>query len=171
MQSVARRPHHPAEHHVEDIEGLRVGDEIESRLADCATGVTLPENLQLRSLPLNHDAADVRSRRFLGLRQLDASPLGPSDDLLLLPVIQFSPSFEIVNRAPNRDVAASRKDRVLASDQGSGRRGFALGFSFPSMKPVRSRESRYRKPWTSSVSIATSRRRRTRFMESSRFRS
>lgn len=75
MQPVASRPHHPGQHHIEDIEGLRVGGEVEPRFADRPPGVALSKNLQLRAIALDHDTADVRCEAFsfLTIRRFPAS--------------------------------------------------------------------------------------------------
>ena len=123
MQPVARRPHHPGQHQIEDINGLRVGGEVEPRFTDRPPGITLPEDLQLRAIPLDHDTADVGRMGLYLFGQLDASPLRPSDDLFLLSVVQPAPAFKIMDIALDRDVTAARKRPILFSNQGCGSPG------------------------------------------------
>ena len=126
MQSVARRCHHPGQHQIEDIKGLRVGGEVEPRFADRPPWIALPQDLQLRAVPLDHDTHDVGRLWLFLFGQLDASLLRPSDDLFLLSVTQPAPSLKIMNIALDRDVTAARKEPVLFSNQGGDSPGLSL---------------------------------------------
>jgi hypothetical protein len=126
VQPVGRRPHHPGQHQIENFKGLRVGGKVEPCFADRPPRVALPQDLQLRTVPLDHDTADVGRLRLFRFGQLDVSPLRPSEDLLLLSVVQPAPSFKIMNIALDRDVTAARKRPVLFSDQGGESPGLSL---------------------------------------------
>jgi len=60
------------------------------------------------------------------LGQLDASPLRPSDDLFLLPIVQPAPSFKIMDITLDHDVTAARKGPVFISDQGGSSSSLSL---------------------------------------------
>ena len=127
MQSIGRRPHHPGQHHIEDIKGLRIGRKVETRFSNRPPRVALSKDLQLCSIPLDHDTADVGRLGFFRFGQLDASPFRPSYDLFLLSFAEPAPSLKIMNIALDLDLTVARKEPVLFSDQGGESPGLSLG--------------------------------------------
>jgi hypothetical protein len=94
-RTIERLPtlHHPSQHQIEGIKGLRIGGVVGPRFADRPPGKALSQDLQLLSAQLDHNTADVGSLGFTLFGYLDTSPLRSSGDPFLLSVVQPTPSL------------------------------------------------------------------------------
>ena len=82
--AVRVRHQHAAQHLVEIVRGVAVGDEIESGLGRIPVGHAVAQDLQGLAAFLDGDALDVRGRRLVLRLELDVIRLGAGNDPLLL---------------------------------------------------------------------------------------
>jgi len=94
-----------------------------------------------------------------------------SDDPFLLLDRELVPPIQVMKVLLHDHITSAGEPRVLLADDGRVASWLIDGFSVPSTKPIRSRSSKYLKPWTSSAADTASRSRDMIWVASSKQRS